>query len=340
MPDDKNTKTEFGVIAIGNALVDVLYEADDSYIEAQDKEFGMAKGSMNLVDAERALALYGDMSDPVKMAGGSAGNTMACFASLGGKGAYIGKVADGELGNHFVNSLKDMGVTYETSRLKHGPSTGRCMIFVTPDGERTMNTYLGAAVELTPDDIDPDFVAKAKVLYLEGYLYDPPQAMEAFVKASRAAHEAGRRVALSLSDPFCVDRHREAFKNLVSMHVDILFANEDEIKSLYETDDLEEAMNQVKTQCALVAITRGEKGSIIIKNGQKTEVSAEENVELIDSTGAGDAYAAGFLYGFTENMDIETCGRLGSVAAAEVISQMGPRPSVNLSDLVKQKQAA
>ncbi len=340
MPNNNNTAPEFGVIAIGNALVDVLYETDDAYIEAQNKEFGMAKGSMSLVDAERALALYGDMSEPVEVAGGSAGNTMACFASLGGTGAYIGKVADGQLGNKFAKSLKDMGVTYETTRLKHGPSTGRCMIFVTPDGERTMNTYLGAAVELTPDDIDADFIAKGQVLYLEGYLFDPPQAMEAFVKAARLAHESGRRVALTLSDSFCVDRHREAFKNLVSMHVDILFANEDEIKSLYETDDLEEAINQVKTQCALVAVTRGEKGSIIIQNGQQIEIKAEPNVTMVDSTGAGDAYAAGFLFGFTEGMGPEACGHIGSIAAAEVISKMGPRPVVDLSELVKQKQAA
>lgn len=331
---------EYGLITIGNALVDVLAKTDDDYITKQNQEHGMAKGSMSLVDAQRALALYDDMKDPVEMSGGSAGNTMACFTSFGGKGAYIGKVADDELGNSFVNSLKDMGVHYDTARLTEGPSTGRCMILVTPDGERTMNTYLGAAVELTPKDIHPDFIAKAKVTYLEGYLFDPPQAMEAFIKAARVAHEAGRQVSLTLSDAFCVDRHREAFKDLVQNHVDILFANEDELKSLYETDDLEAALEIVKNQCAISATTRGENGSVIINSGKRTTIAAEENINVVDSTGAGDAYAAGFLYGFTESMDMETCGRLGSIAAAEVIAQMGPRPAVSLADLAKEKKAA
>jgi len=242
------------------------------------------------------------------------------------------------LGTRFADSLKDMGVNYETAPLPNG-STGRCMILVTPDGERTMNTYLGAAVELTPDDIDPEFIAKAKVTYLEGYLFDPPQAKEAFVKSAREAHQASRRVALTLSDSFCVDRHREAFKDLVSLHTDILFANEDEIKSLYETDDLEEAINIVSNKCAICAITRGEKGSIIINSGARTTIEAEKDVNVVDTTGAGDAYAAGFLYGFTEGMDMEQCGRLGSIAAAEVISQIGPRPSVSLAELMQQKAA-
>ncbi len=331
---------EYGLITIGNALVDIICTVEEKYITQQHKEFGMKKGSMNLVDAERALSLYSDMTDHVKMSGGSAGNTMACFASLGGKGAYIGKVADDELGSVFISSLKDMGVAYETTRLKESASTGRCMIMVTPDGERTMNTYLGAAVELTPKDIQADFIAKGKVVYLEGYLYDPPQAMEAFIKASHLAHEAGRQVSLTLSDPFCVDRHREAFKDLVSLHVDILFANEDEIKSLYEVETVDEAIEIVKTQCAIVAITLSEKGSIIIENGAITKVDAEPIQKLVDSTGAGDAYAAGFLFGYTKHKSMAECGRLGSIAAAEVISHMGPRPEVTLADLVKDKKAA
>lgn len=330
---------EYAVIAIGNALVDVLARAEEDYIAEQDTKFGMKKGSMNLVDAERALALYDDMKDTTKISGGSASNTMACLASLGGKGAYIGKVADDELGHNFVKSLKETGISYETKPLTTGTSTGRCMILVTPDGERTMNTYLGAAVQLTPADVDPDLIAKAKVVYLEGYLYDPPQAMEAFIKAARTAHESGRRVSLSLSDPFCVDRHRESFKNLVSLHIDILFANEDEIKSLYEVDTVEEAIEIVKDKCAIVAITRSEKGSIIINNGRTTHVEAEPVQEVVDTTGAGDAYAAGFLYGFTEGKDMAECGRLGSIAAAEVISHMGPRPEADLATLVN-KQAA
>lgn len=334
MPD-----TEYSLITIGNALVDVLSKTTDEYIDQQKQTNGMEKGSMNLVDTNRALELYGDMTDPTKMSGGSAGNTMACFASFGGKGAYIGKVADDALGKSFIDDLKNMGVDYDTQPLQGDESTGRCMILVTPDGERTMNTYLGAAVQLNPEDISPDFIGKAKVVYLEGYLFDPPHAMEAFIKAARLAHEAGRLVSLTLSDSFCVDRHREAFKDLVSHHVDILFANEDEIKSLYQTDDLEEAINIVKDECAISAITRSEKGSVIINSGHRTNIEAEKNVNVVDTTGAGDAYAAGFLYGFTEGMDMEKCGRLGSIAAAEVIAQMGPRPSVNLSDLLEKKAA-
>ena len=328
---------EYGLITIGNALVDCLSKTDDAYIAQQKEAHGMEKGSMNLVDAGRAFALYDDMVEPVEMSGGSAGNTMACYASFGGKGAYIGKVADDRLGVTFVSTLHQMGVDYKTEPLSGTVSTGRCMILVTPDGERTMNTYLGAAVELTPEDIDPEFIAKGEIVYLEGYLYDPPQAKEAYVKAARCAHEAGRRVALTLSDSFCVNRHRESFKNLVSHHTDVLFANEDELKALYEVDDLEEALDIAQKQCATIAVTRSEKGSVIINSGVRTDVEAEPNVNVIDTTGAGDSYAAGFLYGLTEGKNMVECGRLGSIAAAEVISQMGPRPAVNLGDLMKQK---
>lgn len=331
--------TQYGLITIGNALVDVLSKTTEEYIAEQKAEAGMEKGSMNLVDAERALALYDDMADPVEMSGGSAGNTMACFASFGGQGAYIGKIADDALGVTFASSLRSMNVDFKTEPLTGGTSTGRCMILVTPDGERTMNTFLGAAVELTPEDINPEFIAQAKVTYLEGYLFDPPKAMEAFIKAARAAHEAGRRVSLTLSDSFCVDRHREAFKDLVAHHVDILFANEDEIKSLYQTDDLEEAIKAVQDKCALVAITRSEKGSVIIQSGRRTDVAAEPVANVVDTTGAGDAYAAGFLYGYTEGKDMAECGRLGSIAAAEVIAQIGPRPTVSLAELTSKKAA-
>jgi sugar/nucleoside kinase (ribokinase family) len=330
---------EYGLITIGNALVDVLAKTDDTYITQQKESAGMEKGSMNLVDSARALDLYSDMQNPTKMSGGSAGNTMACFASFGGKGAYIGKVADDALGMSFASDLKQMGVDYKTPPLSNGTSTGRCMILITPDGERTMNTFLGAAVELTPYDIPEDLIANAKVTYLEGYLFDPPKAMEAFIKAARIAHEAGHLVSLTLSDSFCVGRHREAFKDLVSYHVDILFANEDELKSLYETDDLEEALKAVEGQCAISATTRSAEGSIIINSGHRTTISAEENINVVDSTGAGDAYAAGFLYGFTEGMNMEECGRLGSIAAAEVIQQMGPRPAINLAELIHKRAA-
>lgn len=335
----KTSNAEYGLITIGNALVDVLAHVSEDYIARQDEQNSMKKGSMNLVDDRRALDLYSDMQNPTKMSGGSAGNTMACFASFGGKGGYIGKVADDELGKSFSASLKDMGVYYNTAPLSSGTSTGRCMILVTPDGERTMNTFLGAAIELTPDDIEEELIQNAQVTYLEGYLYDPPQAMEAFIKAARIAHEAGRMVSLTLSDPFCVDRHREAFKDLVQNHVDILFANEHELQSLYETDTLEAALDIVKDKCAISATTLSEKGSIIINSGHRYNIAAEKGVDVIDSTGAGDAYAAGFLYGFTEGMDMEACGRLGSIAAAEVIAQMGPRPAISLADLAKKKAA-
>lgn len=335
-----NDKSEFDVIAIGNALVDVLSKTTDEYLKQQEAECGMQKGSMNLVDARRALVLYDDMADKTEMSGGSAGNTMACLASLGGKGAYIGKVADDRVGGKFEKSLQDIGVDFNVPPLTGDTSTGRCMILVSDDGDRTMNTFLGAAVELTPDDINEDYIAKGKVLYLEGYLYDQPQAMEAFLKACRAAQNSGRRVALSLSDPFCVDRHRQAFRNLVSLHVDILFANEEEIKSLYEVETIEEACDMVTKECALGVITRADKGSIIINSGVKTKVKAETVDPLIDTTGAGDAYAAGFLYGFTQGKDMAECGRIASIAAAEIISHMGSRPNVSLSDLVNQKKAA
>lgn len=325
---------QYGLITIGNALVDVLSKTDDDYIAAQKAETGMEKGSMNLVDAQRALALYDDMIDPVEMSGGSAGNTMACFVSFGGRGAYIGKVADDALGMTFASDLNNNGVDFKTEPLTGGASTGRCMILVTPDGERTMNTYLGAAVELTPNDIHEDIISDAQVTYLEGYLFDPPKAMEAFIKAARIAHQAGRRTSLTLSDSFCVERHREAFKDLVAHHVDILFANEHELIALYETDTLEEALDLVSKDCAVSAITRSEQGSIIINSGRRTEVKAEPVKQVVDSTGAGDAYAAGFLYGFTEGMDMEECGLLGSIAAAEVIQQMGPRPAIKLADLI------
>jgi len=331
---------KYGLITIGNALVDVLAETSEAYIAEQKASNGMEKGSMNLVDAERALTLYEKMENPLEKSGGSAGNTMACFASLGGQGAYVGKVADDTVGKTFADDLKNMGVHYETAPLQDGASTGVCMILITPDGERTMNTFLGAAVELAPNDINPDLIADAQVTYLEGYLFDPPKAMEAFIKAAREAHEAGRKIALTLSDSFCVDRHREAFKSLVNLHVDILFANEDEIKSLYEVSTIEEAIDQVKTQCSLVAITRSEKGSIIVEGDKQTKVDAEPVARVLDTTGAGDAYAAGFLYGFTEGEDMATCGRYGSVSAAEVISHIGPRPEVELKTLITNKKAA
>jgi sugar/nucleoside kinase (ribokinase family) len=328
------TDTTFDLLAIGNALVDVIAHADDAFIEAQDRLYGMKKGSMTLIDEKRAVALYADMGQGVETSGGSAGNTMAGFASFGGKGAYIGKVAGDPLGNVFAHDLKTQGVAFATQALALGAPTGRCLILVTPDGQRTMNTFLGAAVELSITDIDAELVAAAAITYLEGYLFDPAQAKAAFRQAAKVAHDAGRRVSLSLSDSFCVGRHRDDFLDLVENHVDILFANEDEIKSLYQTDSFEEAAAQVAGKCEIAAVTRGERGAVVIAEGRQVAVPAQK-VKLVDTTGAGDQFAAGFLYGFTQGRDLATCGRLGVLAASEVIGHIGPRPETKYADLIR-----
>lgn len=333
-------QTTYGLVAIGNALVDVLATSSEEFIAGQFEKYGMAKGSMNLINAERALQLYNDMGPATEMSGGSAGNTMACFASFGGKGAYIGKVGNDQLGEIFRHDMKAMGAAHTTAAaLESGTHTGRCMILITPDGQRTMNTFLGAAVELSPADIDEAMIAAAAVTYMEGYLFDPPLAMEAFYKAAKIAHKAGRKVSLTLSDSFCVGRHRKAFQELVEGHIDILFANEDEIKSLYETNTFEEAVSIVKSKCDIAAITRSEKGSIILHGDSITEIKAEPVSKVVDTTGAGDAYAAGFLFGYTEGMSMAQCGQLGSIAAAEIISHVGPRPQALLADMIPKRAA-
>lgn len=329
----------YDLVAIGNALVDVLAHASEDFIAEQDKKHGMKKGAMSLIDERRAVELYAEMGAGVESSGGSAGNTMAGFASFGGKGAYIGKVAGDQLGEVFRHDMRAQGVRHDTVPLAIGAPTGRCLILVTPDGQRTMNTFLGASVELGPDDIDGDLIASARITYLEGYLYDPPQAKEGFKKAGNIAHEAGHRIALTLSDPFCVDRHRADFADLVQNHVDILFANEHEIMALYETDTFEQAAKIVAGKCEIAALTRSEKGSVIIAGDQFIEIPAQD-AKVIDTTGAGDQYAAGFLYGFTQGMDLRTCGTLGTLAATEVIGHMGPRPEMDYADLIKKAAAA
>lgn len=329
---------KYDLVAIGNALVDVLAPATEQFIAGQEK-YGMKRGAMSLIDEKRAVQLYSEMAAGVESSGGSAANTIAGFASFGGTGAYIGKVAEDQLGEVFRHDMKAMGVDYTTVPLVVGASTGRCLILVTPDGQRTMNTFLGAATELGPDDIDADLIASARITYLEGYLYDPPQAKEAFKLAGKLAHDAGHKVALSLSDPFCVERHRADFQYLVEEHVDILFANEAEIMSLYETETFEQAFKQVMDKCDIAALTRSDKGSVIVANGKVIEIAAEPGVKVVDTTGAGDQYAAGFLYGYTQGMDLRTCGRLGTLAAAEVIGHMGPRPEIKYSDLLKKAAA-
>jgi sugar/nucleoside kinase (ribokinase family) len=318
------------VVGIGNAIVDVIAHAEEPFLDAE----GLAKGAMTLVDAERAEGLYRKMGPAIESSGGSAGNTMAGIASLGGKGGYIGKVRDDLLGEVFRHDITAIGVRFDTQAATEGPGTARCLIMVTPDRQRTMATYLGACVDLGPEDIDEGLIGAAQVTYLEGYLFDPPRAQHAFRSAAAAAHRAGRQVALSLSDPFCVGRHREAFRELVAGDVDILFANEAEICSLYETDSFDAAAAAVRGHVAVAALTRSEKGSLVIGQGEAHVVPAVPVQHVVDTTGAGDLYAAGFLYGLTRGLKLPTCGALGSLCAAEIIGHVGARPATSLSALV------
>ncbi|MFD1198372.1 adenosine kinase [Brucella gallinifaecis] len=324
----------FDVLCIGNAIVDIISRTDDAFLETN----GIIKGAMNLIDSDRAELLYSRIKGQVtEISGGSAGNTAAGIASLGGRSAYFGKVATDHLGRVFAHDIRAQGVAFDTRPLENGSPTARSMIFVTEDGERSMNTYLGACVELGPEDVESSKVADAKVTYFEGYLWDPPRAKEAIVLASKIAHEHGRKVAMTLSDPFCVDRYRDEFLNLMrGQTVDIVFANEDEAKSLYQTKSFDEAIDAIRKDCPLAIITRSEKGAVVITPEQMIEVPAIEIEELIDTTGAGDLYAAGFLYGYTHERSLEDCARLGSLAAGMIIQQIGPRPLVDLKIVATQ----
>ena len=320
---------QLDVIGIGNALVDVLSHADEDLIVRQ----GLAKGTMRLVDEARARALYEAMGPGVEMSGGSAANTVVGVASFGGRAHYVGKVRDDQLGDVFGHDLRATGVGYDTPRATSGPPTGRCLILVTPDAQRTMSTFLGASVRLGPADVDRGLIARGKILYLEGYLFDPPDAQEAFRAAAAIAHAAGRKVALTLSDPFCVERHRAAFLDLVQHHVDILFANEAEICALYQVRDFDAAVSHVRGHCELAALTRSAKGSVLVQGNRLHVVQAHPVDAVVDTTGAGDLYASGVLYGLAQGLDLPTCGRLGSLAAAEVIAHVGARPMVPLTEL-------
>jgi len=330
------TDARYDVLGIGNAIVDVLARSDDSLLE----ELGLEKGAMRLVDAVQAEALYARMGQAIEMSGGSAGNTMAGIAALGGRGAYVGKVAADELGHIFTHDIRSVGIDFDTAPTKDGTPTARCLILVTEDAQRTMNTYLGACTELGPWDIDAETVRAAKVTYLEGYLWDPPAAKEAFVKAARIAHEAGRKVSLSLSDAFCVDRHRESFLDLVEHHVDILFANEAEIVSLYQTESFGEAEEKVKGHCEIAVLTRSEHGAVVLCDGSRYAVPAVPVETIVDTTGAGDLFAAGFLYGYTHGKDPVTSARIGAVLASEIISHYGARPEGDLEALVAEHLGA
>ena len=326
MPD-----RELDVVGIGNALVDVLTQAEESFLTRR----GLVKGTMRLVDEEDARDLYEAMGPGVEMSGGSAANTVVGVASFGGRAHYVGKVRDDQLGEVFGHDLRATGVGYDTARATEGPPTGRCLILVTPDAQRTMSTFLGASVRLGPGDLDKDLIARAKILYLEGYLFDPPEAQEAFRAAAALAHAAGRRVSLTLSDPFCVDRHRAAFLDLVEHHVDVLFANEAEICALYEARDFDAALARVRGHCEIAALTRSARGSVIVGDGKVHTIGAHPVAAVVDTTGAGDLYAAGVLYGLGRGLDLPTCGGLGALAAAEVISHVGARPMVPLTQLAK-----
>ncbi|MEL6891066.1 MAG: adenosine kinase [Actinomycetota bacterium] len=320
----------FDVVGIGNALVDVIAHANEEFLV----QYELAKGAMTLIETERAVELYAALSGAVEMSGGSAANTMTGVASFGGRAAYIGKVDDDDLGEVFGHDMRAVGVTFAGGGVDHGTPTGRCVIVVTPDAERTMNTYLGVSSELHVDDLDDQVIADGSILYMEGYLFDRTDAKAAFRHAATVAHDHGRRVSLTLSDSFCVDRHRDDFRALVSDRVDLLFGNEDELVSLYETDTFDQAVSELRAECEFAAITRGAEGCLIITPAEEIKVPAVPVDRVVDTTGAGDLFAAGFLHGLTSGRELEECGRLGSIAAAEVISHVGPRPLVELKSLI------
>ena len=321
---------DYDLAGIGNALVDVVARTADSFLDTHS----LPKGAMILVEADQSRALYDELGTAVEISGGSCGNTIAGFAALGGQGAFIGKVRNDQFGDIFRHDLKALGVDFETPSTIDGPSTGVSLILVSADAQRTMCTYLGAANMLSPEDVDPNVVQNAKVTYLEGYLFDRAPAKRAFVRAAELAHAADQKVSLTLSDRFCVDWHRPEFLGLVEHHIDILFANESEITALYEVDNFDDAMQAVRGHCEIACLTRSERGSIILSGEEVHMVDAERVEDLVDSTGAGDLYAAGFLYGYTQGHGLATCGRLRSICAAEVIGHYGARPEADLKSLV------
>jgi sugar/nucleoside kinase (ribokinase family) len=326
--------SKFDVLTVGNAIVDILARCDDGFLA----ENGIIKGAMNLIDAERAELLYSKMGPAIEASGGSAGNTAAGIASLGGKAAYFGKVAEDQLGKIFQHDIRAQGVHYQTVPEGTHPPTARSMIFVTPDGERSMNTYLGACVDLGPEHVEPQVVAESKLTYFEGYLWDPPRAKEAILECARIAHENGREVSMTLSDPFCVGRYRAEFLDLMrSGTVDIVFANKQEALSLYETEDFDLALTKIAADCKLAAVTLSEEGAIIVRGAERVKIDAFTISELVDTTGAGDLFASGFLYGYTQGRTLADCGKLGCLAAAVVIQQIGPRPMQSLKDVAAQE---
>jgi sugar/nucleoside kinase (ribokinase family) len=317
------------VAAIGNAIVDVIAPADDAFIAAH----GLAKGAMMLIDEAQAHSLYAKMAPGLETSGGSAANTVAGVASLGGRAAYLGKVAKDQLGDVFAHDTQAIGVAYDTARLVGGPATGRSLINVTPDGQRTMCTFLGASNQLTAADVDAAVVEGAAIVYLEGYLFDPSEARRAFAKAAGLARASGRTIAITLSDAFVVERHRAALLQFIETEVDLVFGNEVEITALFQTPDFDAAVAAIRERTQMAAITRSELGSVVVTPAESHTVGIFPVDKVIDSTGAGDQYAAGFLYGLARGRPLAECGRLGAMAAAEVISHYGPRPEARLADL-------
>ena len=324
--------TRYDVLGIGNAIVDIIARTEDDFLARQN----MRKGAMMLIDERQAAQLYDAMGPAVEVSGGSAANTIVGVASLGARAAFIGKVKDDELGRVFAHDIRAAGVAFATPPASGGPSTARCYVLVTPDGERTMNTYLGAAQDLHPNDIDADAVAGARIIYLEGYLWDPPHAKEAFLKAAKIAHDAERDVALTLSDAFCVDRYRAEFLELIrSGTVDLVFANERELHSLYQTADFDAALDAMRNDARLAVVTRSEQGCLVVTRSGTDAVPASPIERLVDATGAGDLFAAGFLVGLARGADYRTSARLGALAAAEVIQHLGARPEMSLQALAR-----
>jgi adenosine kinase len=331
------TAARYDVLGIGNAIVDVLARTDDDFLVRQN----MRKGAMMLIDEARATAIYDAMGPAVEISGGSAANTIVGCASLGGRAAFVGKVKDDELGRVFAHDIRAAGVAFDTPPAFDGPSTARCYVLVSPDGERTMNTYLGAAQDLHPRDIDPDTIAASAITYLEGYLWDPKHAKDAFLKAAAAAHAANRLVALTLSDAFCVDRWRDEFLGLVRAGtVDLLFANAAELHSLYQTADFDTALAALRGEARLAVVTRSENGCMVVSRDQVLAVPAAPVERVVDTTGAGDLFAAGFLYGLSQGAGHERAASLGALAAAEVIQHLGARPEASLKALAQERGLA
>ncbi len=325
-----HSSKEFDVVGIGNAIVDVLVKVEDSFLEMNS----LVKGSMTLINENDAERLYQSIGSTTETSGGSAANTLAALSQLGSKSGFIGRVKDDKLGEIFMKDIRSAGAYFETQPITTGPSTARCIVFITPDAQRTMCTYLGASVLIAPESIDLSIASKTKVLYLEGYLWDDIEAKNTFIAAAKLCKDSGGEVALSLSDSFCVNRHRESFKDLVEHHIDILFANESELLSLYESEKINIALEKVSNSCKIIALTMGENGSIIKSGEEAWTINPYTFGSIIDTTGAGDLYAGGFLYGYTNNRALKECGEIGSICAGQIVTRIGSRSEGSLKSVI------